>query len=120
VPWTVEVTDEFETWWNQLDVEARVSLDGMIRVLEAHGPALGPPYSVDVPTPRHDTLRQLLVPHEQVKICVWYVSDELRAALVLLTGMTTQSPEQLCAAEDIARAEAVYGSYLARRSGSAH
>ena len=39
MPWTVEVTDQFESWWDLLTEDERISVDGMIRVLEAQGPA---------------------------------------------------------------------------------
>jgi hypothetical protein len=88
VSWTVEVTDEFEAWWNQLDDDQRISVDGMIRVLEARGPDLQSPYSIEGTSSRYEALRQLHIPHQDRTICVLYISDELRAALVLLTGAT--------------------------------
>jgi len=115
VSWTVEVTDEFETWWDQLTEDERVSLDGMIRVLETHGPALGPPYNTDVSRSRYPQLRQLRVPHQGHSLCVLYISDEQRAALMLLTGTRTGTQEEPCPPEHVEIADLIYGDYLRRR-----
>ena len=113
--WTVEVTDEFEVWWNQLDDDQRVSVDGMIRVLEARGPDLQSPYSIEGTSSRYEALRQLHIPHQDRTICVLYISDELRPALVLLTGATAPPGQPVCPPEQVAAAEVIYGTYLVRR-----
>jgi hypothetical protein len=117
VSWTVEVTDEFETWWDALTEDERVSLDGMIRVLEAHGPSLGSPYNMDVPESRHPQLRQLRVPHQSRFLCVLYIPDEKRAALILLTGTTTGTQAEPCPPEHVELADLIYGDYITRRDG---
>lgn len=113
--WTVEVTDQFEGWWDGLSEDERVSIDGMIHVLEAHGPSLGPPYSIETPGSRYAQLRQLLVPHQGREICILYIPDEWRTALVLLTGSTAEAGAEACSPEQIELADAIYGNYLARR-----
>ena len=115
VPWTVEVTSQFESWWDGLTEDERVSIDGMIHVLEAHGPSLGAPYSVPVDTSRYaPQLRQLLVPHQDRQICVLYIPDDRRSRLVLLTGTTTGTEGEVCPPEDVDRADVIYGEFLAR------
>jgi hypothetical protein len=115
VAWTVEVTSQFESWWDRLTEDERVSIDGTIHVLEAHGPSLGAPYSVPVTTSRHAPhLRQLLVPHQDRQICVLYIPDERRTRLVLLTGTTSGAGSETCPPEDVARADVIYGEVLAR------
>jgi hypothetical protein len=115
--WTVEITEQFERWWEALSEEERVSVDGMIRVIEARGPALGPPYAFETPGSRHLQLRHLKVPHERRYICVLYIADESRTAVVLLTGTTTGSADDPCPPEDIERADSVYDGYLVFRAG---
>jgi hypothetical protein len=117
VEWTVEVTDQFEAWWDLLTEEERVSIDGMIHVLEAHGPSLGPPYSVGVSGSRYSThLQQLLVPHQGRQICVLYISDDRSSRLVLLTGSTRGSDDVVCPPEEVERADSIYERYLARHT----
>jgi len=108
------VTEEFERWWEGLNDDERVSIDGMIRVLEVHGPSLGPPYSVQVATSRHPDLRQLRVPHQERDICVLFVSSDLHSTLVLLLGSAASDRAELCPAEVIERADGIYSRYLGR------
>jgi len=113
VPWTVEVTHQFELWWDTLSDDERISIDGMIRVLERHGPT-GPPFSLAVAGSRHHQLRQLRVPHEPRELCLLYVSDESQPVVILLTGSSTdcdQFPPDL-----IEMADAIYDGY--RRGGN--
>jgi hypothetical protein len=118
VAWTVAVTDEFETWWDALSEDERVSLDGMIHVLEMRGPSLGPPYSIDVTGSRHPGFRELRVPHEDASLCVLYVPDEQTAALVLLTGTTRETVNEPCPPEHVELADLIYRDYLAKRGGA--
>lgn len=118
MPFPVEVTAEFEGWWNTLSEEERISIDGMIHVLEAHGPGLEPPYSTAIAGARHGDLRQLRVPHGERIICVLYINDRVRQTLVLLTGSTAGSAEEVCPPDQITLADGIYGTYLRRRDQS--
>lgn len=113
VAWAVEITEEFEQWWNRLSDDERVSIDGMVRVLEAHAPSLEA-FSVRAAGSRYETLRQLLVPHQDRDICVAYVSDDARQVLVLLIGTTAFTGDEDCPPEEVALAESVYERYLRR------
>ena len=115
VSWTVEVTEEFERWWDGLVEDERISIDGMIRVLERQGPLLGQPYAFEVSGSQNDRLRQLRVPHRDQLICVLYVPDPARVALVLLTGTTAGWDDEVCPPDEIAAADAIYAKYLATR-----
>jgi hypothetical protein len=117
VAWTVEVTDQFEAWWDHLSEDERVSIDGMIHVLEAHGPLLDAPYSIETAGSRYPQLRQLRVPHQGRDICVLYISDDWRSTLVLLTGGAAGRGEEFCSPEQVSVAEAIYGTYLAGGRG---
>ena len=41
--WTVEYTDEFETWWVELAEGMQDDIDRVVMLLEEHGPTLGFP-----------------------------------------------------------------------------
>jgi hypothetical protein len=114
VAWTVEVTEHFERWWDRLSDDERVSIDGMIQVLEAHGPSS--PYSHDIEQSRHPQLKQLWVPHNSRQICVLYVSDDWRTTLILLTGSTAGAEGAICPPATIESADLIYTEYLAKRS----
>lgn len=57
--WSVEYTDEFAVWWDELTTEEQESLDASVRLLEARGPALGFPHSIGINGSRHSHMREL-------------------------------------------------------------
>ncbi len=46
--WDVEYTDEFGAWWDALTAAEQIDVGAGVRLLEAHGPTLGYPYSSGV------------------------------------------------------------------------
>lgn len=117
MPWDVEYTDLFEGWWQHLSEDQQVALDAMVQVLEQHGPALGPPYSVEIPTLDTPNLRQLRVPFHDELLCVLYVADEWREAVVLLAGAIG---EEVCPPEQVGQADVIYQSYVQLRKRTDH
>ena len=118
VPWDVEYTDQFEEFWQQLSQDHQVALDAIVRVLESRGPALGPPFSVDVPSATHPSIRQLRMPSGSDTLCVLYLIDDARAAVVLLVGAL--GDEGVCPPEQVDSVDVIYQSYLALRRRSEH
>ena len=116
MPWTVEVTEEFERWWDRVTEDERVSVDGMIRVLEEQGPSVGPPYNEQLVQVESAALYQLRVPHRPKAICVLYGLDEVRTTVVLLVGSVEGTDDEVCRPEDIDAAKTIYRKYLARKS----
>ena len=41
--WEIEVSDEFEAWWRELDLDQQELLDQRLRLLSDQGPGLGRP-----------------------------------------------------------------------------
>ena len=58
--WLVEVTDEFDEWWESLDEGARDAVDVIVDMLEELGPGLPFPYSSAIRGSRHGALRERL------------------------------------------------------------
>jgi hypothetical protein len=112
---TVEFTEQFEQFWNGLSEEERISVDGLIRVVESHGPTLQHPFSRKAPSERYDALRELRVPHQQREICILCIADADRNAVVLLTGTAEEPGREVCPPDQIAMAEQIYARYLAIR-----
>lgn len=115
MPWTVEVTHQFELWWDALTDDERISIDGMIRVLERRGPS-GPPFSEPVSGSRHADLRQLHVPHAPHGMCVLYVTDESRSTLILLMGSNEGCERN--SRELVGLTDAIYDTHVNGRSTS--
>jgi hypothetical protein len=59
--WSVEYTDEFGAWYEELIEGIQDDIDRMVGVLEARGPQLPFPYSSGVEGSRHDHMRELRV-----------------------------------------------------------
>jgi hypothetical protein len=111
----VEVTEQFERWWDTLNEDERVSIDGMIRILEARGPDLGAPFTSPESGSRYAGLRELRVPHQSDIICLRYATDEARSTLILLIGVASGSAQQACPPDQVEQADRIYAEYLARR-----
>jgi len=45
VPWDIEVTEQFERWWDLLNEAEREDVRASVGLLEERGPALPFPYS---------------------------------------------------------------------------
>ncbi|MGC2109341.1 MAG: type II toxin-antitoxin system RelE/ParE family toxin [Candidatus Korobacteraceae bacterium] len=63
MPWEIEVTQEFEAWWELLEEAEREDVRAAVGLLEERGPALPFPYCSGVVLSRHDRMRELRVQH---------------------------------------------------------
>ena len=86
MPWEVEYTDEFGAWWETLTASQQDSIDVVVGLLEAKGPALGFPYSSGVSGSRHNHMRELRVQHAGEPYRILYAFDPRRTAVLLLGG----------------------------------
>jgi hypothetical protein len=89
MPWSVEFTDEFETWWNGLDKQQQVQIDARIGLLEQLGPQLGYPHSSGIEGSRHAHMRELRIQYRGHPIRVFYAFDPRRIAILLIGGDKT-------------------------------
>lgn len=86
MPWTVEYTDEFEAWWNDLSEDEQEDVSASVGLLERRGPFLGFPHTSDIKGSRHGQLRELRVQHQGDPYRVFYAFDPRRAAILLVGG----------------------------------
>ena len=89
--WSVEYTDEFAVWWDELSTEEQESLDASVRLLEARGPALGFPHSSGINGSRHSHMRELRTQHDGRPLRTLYAFDPRRTAILLIGGDKTGS-----------------------------
>ena len=87
--WEIEVTDEFERWWNSLTVAEQEHVRALVLLLRAFGPALKHPFSSGVRTSRHSHMRELRIQHRGKPYRVLYAFDPRRTAILLLGGKKT-------------------------------
>jgi hypothetical protein len=89
VEWEIEVTAEFERWWNSLTVAEQEDVRALVLLLRAFGPALKHPFSSGVTTSRHSHMRELRIQHRGKPYRVLYAFDPRRTAILLLGGKKT-------------------------------
>lgn len=83
--WEVEFTDEFEEWWETLDVDQQAALGLRIDLLESRGPDLGRPSVDRISGSRHHNMKELRA-SEGGALRVLFAFDPRRQAILLLGG----------------------------------
>ncbi len=83
--WTVEYTDEFEEWWNELSEAQQEALDDRITLLQEEGPNLRRPVVGIIRTSRHKNMKELIV-SQAGSLRVLFAFDPRRDAILLLGG----------------------------------
>jgi hypothetical protein len=86
MPWEVEYTDEFGSWWDRLSPGEQIAVSAVVGLLEARGPQLPFPYSSGIARSRHPHLRELRIQYRGDPYRVLYTFDPRRIALLLIGG----------------------------------
>jgi len=86
VEWDVEVTDEFEKWWDSPTEDEQEDVRVGVLLLRQSGPALRFPFSSGVMTSKHAHMRELRVQHSGQPYRVLYAFDPRRTAILLIGG----------------------------------
>lgn len=87
--WEVEVTDEFNAWWDELGDGEQVSVAASVALLEARGPNLGFPHTSGIHGSRHEHMRELRTQHAGRPLRTLYAFDPRRTAILLIGGDKT-------------------------------
>lgn len=82
--WNTIVSELFEQWFAGLGETAQDAVLDRINVLRRVGPALGRPYADVVHGSRHRNMKELIVPHDVIR--VFFAFDPRRNAVVLCGG----------------------------------
>ena len=85
----VEVTDEFQAWWSQLNQAEQISIAASVGLLEALGVNLKSPHSSGVNGSKHGHMRELRTQHEGRPYRTLYAFNPLRNAILLFGGDKT-------------------------------
>ena len=107
--WQVEYTDEFEAWWDDLDVDVREAIGSAVDVLERLGPGCGRPLVDTIKGSRHANMKELRPPAGNVRIL--FAFDPRRTAILLLGGDKTNRWHRWYR-DMIPVADALYDKYL--------
>lgn len=85
----VEFTDDFENWWDELDIPEQATIEACVRMLQTHGVTLGHPYSSDIRGSRFTQMRELRPQHKGRPYRILYAFDPRRMAILLIGGDKT-------------------------------
>lgn len=85
VVWEVEVTDEFESWWDGLTVDQQESLTDRIGLLAERGPGLGRPVVDRIQSSRHHNMKELRASQDGA-LRVLFMFDPRRQVILLIGG----------------------------------
>jgi len=89
VEWSVEYTDEFETWWESLTEAEQEDVAATVILLQRLGPALPRPHADTVRSSRHANMKELRIQHAGRPYRVLYAFDPRRCAILLIGGDKT-------------------------------
>lgn len=106
----MEGTDEFASWFLDLDEDEQVDVGRVVELLVEHGPALPFPYSSGIAGSRHRQMRELRIQHGGRPYRVLYAFDPRRAAILLLGGDKTGNDRWY--EENVPIADDRYDDYL--------
>ena len=84
--WEVEVTDEFERWWDSLSPQAQEAVAHDVDVLAAVGPGLGRPRVDTVKGSRFSNMKELRTTHAGDPMRIFFAFDPRRCAILLIGG----------------------------------
>jgi len=87
VPWDIEFTNEFDSWWDTLDVDEQERIRSAIEILEEDGPGLGRPLVDSLKGSRHAHMKELRPPGGHLRVL--FAFDPRRTAILLLGGDKT-------------------------------
>lgn len=85
----MEVTGEFETWWNGLSEAEQEDIDAKVTLLRRLGPKLGRPHADTVRGSKHPNMKELVVQHQRRPYRVFFAFDPRRTAILLIGGDKT-------------------------------
>jgi hypothetical protein len=89
VPWDVEYTDEFESWWHTLSETEQGKVDARVHLLMERGPNLGFPFSSQVKSSRFPEMRELRAQAGGDPLRMLYAFDPRRTAILLVADDKT-------------------------------
>ena len=117
MPYDVEYTDEFESWWNALSARAQDDVSRIVNMLTEQGPQSPYPHCSAVKQSRHGHMRELRIQSGGRPIRVFYAFDPRRTAILLIAAHKTQGSRFYDSY--VPRADMLYDHYLnqLRREG---
>jgi hypothetical protein len=108
--WEVEVSDEFQVWYEGLNTVERMSIATCVELLESNSPGLGRPYVDTLSGSAYPKMKELRVQHQGRPYRILFAFDPRRNAYLILGGDMTGEKDWYVDA--IRRTDAIYAQHL--------
>jgi len=83
--WEIEVTDEFQEWWDTLSIEQQEAVNDRVTLLGERGPDLGRPVVERIHRSRHHNMKEIRA-SKGGALRVLFMFDPRRQMILLLGG----------------------------------
>ncbi len=110
--WTIEYTDEFESWWESLSADEQESVAASVELLRQLGPGLSRPHADAVKGARRANMKELRTQHRGRPLRTLFAFDPRRTAILLIGGDKTG--DKRFYERMIPLAERLYAEHLAQ------
>ena len=87
--WHIEQTNEFESWWRELDSDEQEAIVRSVQILRSDGPSVGRPVGDTVKGSRFANMKELRTQHRGRPIRTLFAFDPRRIAILLIGGDKT-------------------------------
>ena len=112
--WTVEIGDEFEPEFNELQEDVRTELLALSRLLQQFGPQLGRPRVDTLNGSRHANMKELRFSTADGEWRVAFAFDPARSAILLVAGDKSGVSKKNFYKRLIAKADERFDAHLSR------
>lgn len=106
----VNVTEEFERWWDALSIKQKEAITARVQMLEERGPALARPVVDQVSSSRHNHMKELRCSSDGA-LRVLFAFDPRQQAILLLGGDKTHDWNEWYV-RNVPAADDLYDEYL--------
>jgi hypothetical protein len=108
--WQIEHTEEFEQWWMTLSEAERITITGVVGLLEEKGPALTRPYVETLAKDsKYPNMKELRIQHRGDPYRIAFAFDPRKTAILLIGGIKGGKG---WTAKLAAQADKIYKQYL--------
>lgn len=108
--WSVEYTNDFGGWWEDLSEKAQNDIAAAVGLLKERGPGLKPPHAFDARESRHPRMRELRARSGGEQIRVFHAFGPQDSAILLIGN--TENGDDSSLKGVLQWADALYDSHL--------
>jgi hypothetical protein len=109
--WDIDLSAEFEAWYDDLDEDETKSVNRAVDLLEQAGPVLARPHVDLIQQSRHQNMKELRVQHQGRPYRILFAFDPRRCAYLILGGDKTGDDRWY--EKFVPVADAIYDKHLA-------